>query len=78
MTEDKGGMPDISLTVDAAGHVKDAHLANLPSGTTQGYADAALLIVRQQLYLPAYRNGQPIESTTHPKLYFVPAFQSLR
>jgi len=77
-TEDKPGLPNISLTVDASGQVKDAHLENLPPGTTQAYADAALLIIRQQLYLPAYRNGKAVDSTTHPKLYFVPAFHSLR
>ena len=77
-TADKGGSPNVSLTVDASGQVKDAHLDSLPSGTTQGHADAALLIIRQQLYLPAYRNGKPIDSTTHPKLYFIPALQSLR
>jgi len=77
-TGDKGGSPDVSLSVDASGHVKDAHLESLPEGSTQGYADAALLIIRQQLYLPAYRNGKPVDSTTHPKLYFVPALQSLR
>jgi hypothetical protein len=78
MTEDKAGVPNISLSVDASGQIKDAHLENLPSGTTQAYADAALLIIRQRLYLPAYRNGKPVDSTTHPKFYFVPAFQSLR
>jgi len=77
-TEDKPGLPNVSLTVDASGKVKDAHLDSLPPGTTQAYADAALLIIRQQLYLPAYRNGRPVDSTTHPKLYFVPAFHSLR
>ena len=77
-TEDKPGSPNVALTVDASGQVKDAHLENLPAGTTQAHADAALLIIRQQLYLPAYRNGKPVDSTTHPKLYFVPALQSLR
>jgi hypothetical protein len=77
-TADKGASPNVSLTVDASGHVKDAHLESLPEGTTQAHADAALLIIRQQLYLPAYRNGKPVDSTTHPKLYFVPALQSLR
>lgn len=76
--DDKAGLPDISLTVDASGQVKDAHLENLPPGTTQAYADAALLIIRQRLYLPAYRNGKPVDSTTHPRIYFIPAFQSLR
>jgi hypothetical protein len=76
--DDKAGLPDISLTVDASGQVKDAHLENLPPGTTQAYADAALLIIRQRLYLPAYRNGKPVDSTTHPRIYFIPAFQTLR
>ena len=77
-TDDKAGSPNVSLTVDASGQVKDAHLESLPPGTTQAHADAELLIIRQRLYLPAYRNGKPVESTTHPKLYFVPGLQSLR
>ena len=77
-TDDKAGSPNVSLTVDASGQVKDAHLESLPAGTTQAHADAELLIIRQRLYLPAYRNGKPVESTTHPKLYFVPGLQSLR
>jgi hypothetical protein len=75
---DKAGLPDISLTVDASGQIKDAHLESLQPGATQAYADAALLIIRQQSYLPAYRNGKPVDSTTHPKIYFIPAFNSLR
>ena len=77
-TSDKGGSPNVSLSVDSSGHLKDAHLESLPEGTTQAHADAALLIIRQQLYLPAYRNGKPVDSTIHPKLYFIPALQSLR
>ena len=76
--DDKAGVPNISLSLDSSGQVKDAHLESLPPGTTQAYADAALLIIRQQLYLPAYRNGKPVDSTTHPKIYFIPAFNSLR
>jgi hypothetical protein len=77
-TADKPGSPNISLTVDASGQIKDAHLESLPAGSTQAYANAELLIIRQRLYLPAYRNGKPVDSTTHPKFYFVPAFNSLR
>ena len=78
MTEDKPGVADMLLTVDASGQIKDVRLEHVAPAEKQSYGDEALKIVQQRLYLPAYRNGKAVDSTTHVKFYFVPAFYSLR
>jgi TonB-like protein len=77
-TEDKPGVAEMSLTVDASGNVKDLHVANVTPPQNQQYANAAAETMRQRVFLPAYRNGKPVDSTTHFKYYFVPAFYRLQ
>src|SRR5438552_425057 len=67
MTEDKPGMADMSLTVAASGHVNDLHVVSVTPSENQQYANAAAEIIRQRVFLPAYRNGKPVDSTTHFK-----------
>jgi hypothetical protein len=78
MTDDKPGVAEMLLTVDASGHLKDVRVESITPPEKQRYSDAALMIFRQRMYLPAYRNGKPVEATTHAKLYFVPAFYRLQ
>jgi hypothetical protein len=78
MSEDKPGMADMALTVDASGHIKDVRVERVDPPDRQQYADEARKIFEQRLYLPAYRNGKPIDSVTHAKFYFVPAFYRLQ
>ncbi len=78
MTNDKPGIADMLVTVDASGQLKDVRLERVDPADKQSYGEEALKLVRQRMYLPAYRNGKAIESTTHVKFYFVPAFYSLR
>jgi hypothetical protein len=78
MTEDKPGEADMSLSVDAGGHLKDVHVEKVTPAESQKYADAAATITREQTFLPAYRNGKPADSVTHIKFYFVPAFYRLQ
>jgi len=78
MTADKPGMAEMLLNVDASGHLKDVRVESVTPSDKQRYSDAALMIFRQRMYLPAYRNGKPVESTTHAKFYFVPAFYRLQ
>ncbi len=77
-SDDKPVVAEMLLTVDAAGHLKDVRLQSLTPPGKPSYGDAALMIFRQQLYLPAYRNGKAVESTTHFKFYFVPSFYYLK
>ncbi len=76
-SDDKPVMAEMLLTVDAAGHLKDVRLQSITPPGKPSYGDAALMIFRQRLYLPAYRNGKPVESTTHIKFYFVPEWYRL-
>ena len=78
MSEDTPGVADMSLTIDASGHVKDVHVESIRPPEKQQYANAAVAIFRERVYLPAYRNGKPVDSSTHSKLYFVPAFYRLQ
>jgi hypothetical protein len=78
MTEDKPGVADMLVTVDASGQIKDLRLEQVDPADKKSYGEEAMKLVRQRLYLPAYRNGKPVESTTHVKFYFIPAFYSLR
>lgn len=78
MMEDKPGLADMLLTVDASGQIKDLRLERVEPTEKQSYGEEALKLVRQRLYLPAYRNGRAIDSTIHVKFYFIPAFYSLR
>lgn len=78
MTEDKPGMAVMSLTIDTSGHVNDLHVASVTPPENQQYANAAAEIIRQRVFLPAYRNGKPVDSTTHFRYYFVPAFYRLQ
>lgn len=78
MTEDKPGVADMLVTVDASGQIKDLRLEHVEPADKQSYGEEAVKLVRQRMYLPAYRNGKPVDSTTHVKFYFIPAFYSLR
>ena len=63
-SEDKLGIVEVSLSVDASGELKDVQvLKEMPPGHNFG----ALMIkaIRQSTYLPAFRNGKPVDSTTH-------------
>jgi hypothetical protein len=78
MTDDKPGVAEMLLALDATGHLKDVRVESVTPPEKQPYSNAALLIFQQRMYLPAYRNGKPVESTTHVKFYFTPAFYRLQ
>jgi len=78
MNEDKPGTADLLVSVDAAGHIKDVRLERVDPQDKRAYGEEALKLVQQRLCLPAYRNGKPVESTTHVKFYFVPGFYLLQ
>lgn len=77
-TDDKPVVADLSLTVDAGGKVKDIHLENVTPADRQKYAATAVDVLKQRTWLPAYRNGKPVESTTKFRYYFIPAYYSLQ
>ena len=77
-TEDKPVVAEMSLSVDASGKVKDIHLEKVTPPDQQKYADAAVETLKQRTWLPAYRNGKPVDSTTVFRYYFIPTRQSLQ
>jgi hypothetical protein len=77
-TEDKPGEAEMSLTIDASGHLKDVHLLSVTPAEKQPYGETALQIMRERTYLPAFRNGKSVDSTTHYKFYFVPSFYQMQ
>jgi hypothetical protein len=77
-TEDKPVVADMSLSVDASGQVKDIHLEKVTPPDQQKYAASAVEMLKQRTWLPAYRNGRPVDSTTMFRYYFIPAYHSLQ
>jgi hypothetical protein len=65
---------DMLLTIDATGTPKDVRLERIIPADKKAYGDWALMIFQQRSYLPAYRNGKPVDSTTHFKFYFKPGW----
>lgn len=71
---DKAGAADLLMSVDASGHIKDLKVASVDPPEKKSYADEAMKMVEQRLCLPAYRNGKPVDSTTHVRFFFLPEF----
>jgi TonB family protein len=64
----------LTVTIDAAGHVEDAVLAQ--SGG-QAFDDAALDAVKRWTFVPPTKDGKPIQSKIHvPFVFHPPAEQS--
>jgi hypothetical protein len=76
-TEEKPALVELELKIDAGGQLKDARVIKEdPAGT--GLGEYFLKEARQNVFLPAYRNGKPVDSTTHPTLIFIPGNYSWR
>lgn len=70
-SEDKPGIVEMSLSVDALGHLKDVQvIKETPPG--YNFGAVALTVIKQNTYLPAFRNGRPVDSTTHIHFRFAP------
>jgi TonB-like protein len=70
-SEDQPGAAEITLSTDASGHVKDVRLTReIPPGNKFG--EVAMKIMKQRTFLPAFRNGKPVDSTIHFVQYFTP------
>jgi hypothetical protein len=59
-------------TIDATGKLKDVQMEKEnPPGTNR--SPEAIRDVRNLTFLPAFRNGRPVESVTHVNFMFIPA-----
>jgi TonB family protein len=66
---DLPGSVEILLNVDASGRLKDLQLIKeTPPGSK--FSETALKALKQASYLPAFRNGKPVDSTTHIHFLF--------
>lgn len=71
-SEDRPAVVDLSLSVDAAGKLTDVHvLKEDPPG--KSFGENALKKMKVLTYLPAFRNGKPVASTTRVGFAFMPA-----
>lgn len=71
-SEDRPAVVDLSLSVDASGKMTEVHvLKEEPIG--KGFGNVALKKMKVLTYLPAFRNGKPVASSTHVGFPFMPA-----
>jgi hypothetical protein len=76
-TEDQGGAAVLLLSIDASGHIKNVQVEKVDPPDRKSYAEESVKRVEEWLCLPAYRNGKPVDSTTHFKYFFVPWFERM-
>jgi TonB family protein len=65
------GTAEIAVQVDAQGNLKDIQLVS-EYPPLLGFGDAALSDFRYAKFIPAFRNGQPVESKITLPVYFLP------
>ena len=72
-TEERPARVEMEVSIDANGQLRNARvLKEDPPG--KGYGDYALKQAHNATLLPAFRNGKPVESTTHPTIIYLPGF----
>jgi TonB family protein len=65
------GAAEMLLSVDASGHLQNVQvIKETPSG--HKFGETALKALNKARYLPAFRNGKPVDSTTHTTYLFSP------
>ncbi|HEV2046208.1 MAG TPA: energy transducer TonB [Chthoniobacterales bacterium] len=70
-TEDVPGTVEFELTVSTNGQLKEIHIVQEnPPG--KGYGQNALGDLKEFTWLPAYKNGRPVEMPTHLTFTFLP------
>lgn len=66
---DVNGLAELELTVDVTGNLKSIALRyEFPAN--KGFGDAALADFTGAKFIPAFRNGQPVESTIKLPVYY--------
>src|SRR5215831_8847088 len=66
------GVVEVELNVDAAGNLKNIQVFS-EEPPLLGFGDAALSDFDGAKFIPAFRNGQPVESTVKIPLYYKPS-----
>ena len=70
-TEQRPATVEVELSVDAKGQIKDVRALG-GNSADQKFADTALKRIRNCTFLPAFRNGRPVDSTVHYTFVFIP------
>ena len=65
------GTAALALNVDAEGNLKDIRLVS-EYPPLLGFGDAAVFDLEKAKFIPAFRNGQPVESKVTLSIYFKP------
>jgi len=66
------GTAELVLNVDAEGNLKDIRLVS-EYPPLLGFGDAAVSAFRKAKFIPAFRDGQPVESKVTLPVYFTPS-----
>ena len=71
-SEDMPTVVVLREAMDASGKMKDIQVEKeMPPGGKRG--ESAVKVVKQLTFIPAFRNGRPVDSVTHVNFVFVPA-----
>jgi TonB family protein len=66
------GTVELALNVDAEGNLKDIRLVS-EHPPLLGFGDAAVSAFKKAKFIPAFRDGQPVESKVTLPVYFTPS-----
>jgi TonB family protein len=66
------GVAELALNVDAQGNVKSMHVVS-EEPPLLGFGDAAITDFTGAKFIPAFRNGQPVESNVKIPVYYKPS-----
>jgi TonB family protein len=66
------GFAELAVNVDAQGNVKSMHVAS-EEPPLLGFGDAAMTDFTGAKFIPAFRNGQPVESNVKIPVYYKPS-----
>jgi TonB family protein len=66
------GTAELALNVDAEGNLKDVRLVS-EYPPLLGFGDAAVSAFQKAKFIPAFRDGQPVESKVTLPVYFTPS-----
>jgi hypothetical protein len=66
------GVAELALNVDAKGNLKSMQLVS-EEPPLLGFGDAAISDLTDAKFIPAFRNGQPVESNVKIPVYYKPS-----
>src|SRR5437016_13462805 len=66
------GVAELAVNVDAQGNVKSMHVVS-EEPPLLGFGDAAITDFTGAKFIPAFRNGQPVESNVKIPVYYKPS-----